>query len=255
MPKINELYYYLYEGSEMGQKPPIVLIHGAGGNHLFWSPQLRRLTNQRVYTPDLLGHGKSIGVVPQSIADFCESITQWLEALGIFRAVMIGHSMGGAIAISMALDHPENVLGLGLIGSGARLRVNPDILERINNPSTLISTIGKVIDWSFSESTPERLKELAFERMSQVRPSVLYADFLACKKFDELERIEHVTQPTMIICGSDDHMTPLRYSQLLHDRIPNSRLEVIPDAGHMVMLEKPDEVAKALHGFIDSISY
>ena len=255
MPKINEIYYHLYEGSEVGQKPPVILVHGAGGHHLFWPPEIRRLTSYRVYAIDLPGHGESGGVGRQLIAAYSDVIIEWLQALRMHRAIFIGHSMGSAITISLAINYPEHVLGLGLLGAGASLRVNPDILERTGNPSTFLSAVQKIVGWSFSDSAPERLTELAVKRIADVRPSVLYSDLLACDNFDEMERIEYITQPALILCGAEDKMTPLRYSQFLVDHIPNSKLKAIPDAGHMVMLEQPELVAEEISEFLKGISY
>jgi pimeloyl-ACP methyl ester carboxylesterase len=163
--------------------------------------------------------------------------------------------MGSAIAISLALDYPEHVLGLGLVGAGARLRVNPVLLESAASPTTFYSAVETVVQWAFSPQAPEQLTSLATRRMAETRPSVLHSDFIACAAFDETERIAAIHQPTLVICGQDDKMTPLRYSQFLADTIPNAELEVIPEAGHMVMLEKPLAVATALANFLDDIVY
>jgi len=169
--------------------------------------------------------------------------------------VFVGHSMGGAIAISLALDHPQHVLGLGLFGSGARLRVAPALLESAANPATFQNTIEMVVSHSFSPHAPARLVELASKRMGVTRPSVLHGDFLACDAFDEMERIDQITQPSLVLCGADDQMTPSRYAQLLADRLPRATLKIIPDAGHMVMVERPQVVAAALLGFLPSVHY
>lgn len=255
MPVVSNIYFHLYEDSRDGQRPPVILIHGAGGNHLFWPPAIRRLPGYQIYAVDLPGHGKSGGVGQQSISAYSNVIIEWLGELEMHSAIFIGHSMGSAITISLALDYPEHVLGLGLIGSGARLRVNPDILERTENQSTFFSAIQKVVNWSFSENTPERFVELAEKRMAEVRPSVLRSDFLACDSFDETDRLERISQPTLILCGSEDQMTPPRYSQLLADRIPNAKFKSIPEAGHMVMLEQPEIVGEEISDFLSEIRY
>jgi len=163
--------------------------------------------------------------------------------------------MGSAIAISMALDHGEHVLGLGLIGSGARLRVAPELLENVASPATFYSAIDTLVGWSFCAETPERLTELAAQRMAETRPSVLYGDFMACNAFDEMQRVSEIEQPTLVICGIKDKMTPARYAQFLVDNIPKAISKTIPGAGHMVMLEKPRATAEALSEFLSGISY
>ena len=135
MPLNAEIYYrHSFEGDN--ESAPVILIHGAGGTHLHWPAQIRRLPGNRVYTLDLPGHGKSEGRGNQTIKSYCDSIIRWMEHIHIFRGVIVGHSMGGAIAINMALNHPEHVVALGLVGSGARLRVAPVILENSSSPTT-----------------------------------------------------------------------------------------------------------------------
>jgi pimeloyl-ACP methyl ester carboxylesterase len=255
MPISTEIYYHIYEGSEEGQRPPVVLIHGAGGTHLYWPAEVRRLPGYRVYAPDLPGHGKSGGRGQQSVPAYAEEILAWLASLGLHSAVFVGHSMGSAIALSLALNHPEHVLGLGLAGGGARLRVAPALLESAAQPATFQNAIESVVSWSFSPQTPAHLVELARQNMIETRPSVLYSDFLACDAFDESARIAEIRQPTLILCGEDDKMTPLRYSQFLASSIPNATLKIIPNAGHMVMLEQPLAVAEALSVFLSTISF
>lgn len=253
MPHKADLYYYVYKGGN-GHKTPVVLIHGSGGTHLNWPPQIRRLTGYRVYALDLPGHGRSGGRSQQSIAGYTRSVVAWLENIGLDRAVFVGHSMGSAVSLELALTYPEYVSGLGLIGSGARLRVHPDLLQEISNETTFNRAIDTIITCSFSSQAPERLVELATKRISEVRPSVLHNDFLACDSFDVMERLSEIRQPTIIICGGVDRLTPVRYSQYLVDNIRGAYLEIIPGAGHMVMLEKPEWVTGILINFLDAIS-
>jgi pimeloyl-ACP methyl ester carboxylesterase len=255
MPIAANIYFHLHEGSPEGQKPPVVLLHGAGGTRLYWPPEVRRLPGHRVYALDLPGHGKSTGYGVQTIPAYAQAIVEWLGAVGLHSAVFVGHSMGSAIALCLALDHTEHVLGLGLVGAGARLRVAPEILACAADPATLPSAVAIVASWSFSPQASPRLVELAAQRMGEARPSVLYGDFLACNAFNEMERISQIRQPALVICGEDDRMTPLRFAQYLADHIPHAVLKAIPSAGHMVMLEQPRAVADALGEFLGGISY
>ena len=108
---------------------PLVLIHGAGGSHLHWGVAVRTLPEGDVYALDLPGHGRSAGSGRTTVAQYASWVIRLLDALGIERAVMAGHSMGGAIAQTAALEFPEGVRGLVLVGTGSRLRVVPSILE------------------------------------------------------------------------------------------------------------------------------
>jgi len=255
MPISGDVYFYLYEGSQEGQKPPIVLLHGAGGNHLYWPPSVRRLSGYRVYAVDLPGHGKSRGRGQQTIQAYRDCILSWMEEIKLHSAVFIGHSMGSAIVMSLALEQPQHILGLGLVGSGARLKVSKILLETASSPTTFHNAIDTIVSWSFAPQAPEQLKVLAAKRMIEIRYSVLYNDLLACDAFDVSEHVDKIQCPTLVMCGEQDKMTPKRYSQFLADRIPHSNLAVIPDAGHMVMLEQPDIVADSLSAFLEGIYY
>lgn len=255
MPTIADIYYHLYQGSSLGKDPAVVLIHGAGGTHLYWPAEVRRLPGQLVYAPDLPGHGKSGGRGQQSIAAYASAIQEWLDALGIHSAVFVGHSMGSAIALTLALDYPQRVTGLVLVGAGAKLRVAPQLMDAVESPSTYLKAVHLVVEWSFSLETPQTLKDLAEKRMAETRPSVLAADLKACDEFDVTERLGEIQKPTLIICGTEDKMTPLRYSNYLAERIANAELAVIPQAGHMVQLEQPRRVLEAIQGFLGRIRY
>jgi pimeloyl-ACP methyl ester carboxylesterase len=253
MPVAADLYYHVYAEDTSTSRSPIVLIHGAGGNHLYWPPEVRRLPGFTVYALDLPGHGESSGSGQQSIEAYTQSILAWMDAIELTPAVLVGHSMGGAIALTLALDAHDRVSALALIGSGARLRVHSDLLENSANETTFHTAIETVAQWSFSTQAPSRLVELATQRMSEVRPSVLNGDFIACDHFDETERIAGIKQPTLLIVGAEDRMTPPRFSIFLSETIPDARLETVPEAGHMVMLEKPQAVADHLLKFLHQI--
>ncbi len=254
MPITEGIYYHLYAGCEVGERPPVVLIHGAGGTHLYWPPEVRRLPGYRVYALDLPGHGKSGGRGFQSIPAYARAVLDWLGVVGFHRAVFVGHSMGSAVGLSLALDYPTQVLGLGLLSAGARLRVAPLLLEAVASVTTFTTAVETMVNWAFSSLAPTRVVQLAAQRMGETRPAVLHGDFLACDTFDVIGRIGQIQCPTLVVCGEEDKLTPLRYSQFLVDNIPGASLKTIPAAGHMVMLEKPQEVASALVDFLVSIS-
>jgi pimeloyl-ACP methyl ester carboxylesterase len=254
MPTTTKLFCFSH-GTENASRPPLIFIHGAGGTHLHWPPQVRRLSGQRIYAIDLPGHGKSDGVGCQSIADYVCAVLEFLDASHMNSAVFIGHSMGSAIALTLALNFPKRVIGIGLVGSGARLRVLPQILENTTSEAMFPLAVKLINDGAFGSAASPRLKELATQRMAEVRPSVLHGDFLACNEFDVMQRLPEISVPTLILCGTEDRMTPLKYSEYLHDKIAASRLVTVPGAGHMVMLEQPDVVAEALDEFANSIRY
>jgi pimeloyl-ACP methyl ester carboxylesterase len=251
LPVSANLYYQLYQKGEAGGIP-LVLIHGAGGTHLYWPPQVRRLAGRQVYALDLPGHGKSPGEGCATIAAYAGRVRDWLEAVSLRKVILAGHSMGSAISLALALDSPECVLGLALLGAAARLRVNPAILEKVARSESFLEAIDQITAWSYSPATPQPLVRLAAQRMAEIRLDVLYGDFLACDSFDSSARLVEISQPVRVLCGEEDRMTPLRQSQALVAKIPGARLEVIPHAGHMVMIEQPEATAASLADFIES---
>jgi pimeloyl-ACP methyl ester carboxylesterase len=254
MPVASHLYYFANE-PENYLRPPVVLLHGAGGNHLYWPPQVRRLHEQRMFAVDLSGHGKSGGIGHHAIDAYAADVIEFIKAIGLNAVVLVGHSMGGAIALHAAIRFPRQVLALGVVGSGARLRVTPALLRSTADAGTFPAAVKQITDLSFAPQTSARLKELAAQRMAEVRPSVLHGDLLACDAFDVTDQLSTVPAPTLILCGAEDRMTPPKYSEFLQTHIAGSRLEIMPNAGHMLMLEQPDAVAGSLARFLDSIPY
>ena len=252
MPTAAGLYYFAHE-PEGDDQVPVILIHGAGGTCLHWPPEVRRLEERRVYALDLPGHGKSEGIGKQSIEEYARAVVDFMKALKLRSAVVVGHSMGGAIALTVALRYRRRAIALGLIGTGARLRVAPAILESTANPATFETAVQTITDWAFGPDVSPDLKALAAQRMSETRPTVLHGDFLACDVFDVMDKLERIRVPTLVLCGSEDKLTPPRYSEYLHEHIPSSRLVVVEGAGHMVMLEQPEAVATALQDFLGDI--
>src|SRR4030042_5008753 len=255
MPVSGNLYFsqHCEKGTE---NPPLVLIHGAGGTHLYWPPELRRLPGYCVYAVDLPGHGKSeFCDGQQTIGEYARYLVKWLESIQLRRAVFVGYLMGSAIALALAIHHPEYVVGLGLLGAGARLRVNPELLNYAADLTTFYKAADLFLAYSFSSSAPARLVELASKRMEATRQSVLYGDLVACNRFDVMDRLGAVHKNPLVICGADDKMTPVRSAPYLSSSMPNAQLTVIPKAGHMVMLEQPQLVATSLLSFLKDVSF
>jgi pimeloyl-ACP methyl ester carboxylesterase len=244
--------------------PTLVLVHGAGGTRLHWPAELRRLPGATVYTLDLPGHGRSGGQGQDTIEDYAEAVAAFLPAVGIEQAVVAGHSMGGAIAMTLALncaapspaDVPSasgqaQVAGLVLVATGARLRVAPAILEEIR--SDFEGAVQFITRFAWSAEAAPPLTELGRQALLEAGPDVLWGDFIACDRFDVMECLEKVEPPTLIIAGSADRLTPVKYARFLNEHIPHARMVVIEDAGHMVMLERPTEVAQAVREFLAQV--
>jgi len=254
MPTAAGLYYYSHNEDDLS-RPPVILIHGAGGTHLHWPPDIRRMDGPRIYAIDLPGHGKSSGLGEQSIDEYTGSVVEFMNATGLHAAVVVGHSMGSAIAITLTIEHPNRVRGLGLVGSGARLRVAQEILDGSADLTKFQQVVRAINDLAYGSWVDPRFKEQAAKRMAETRPAVLHGDFLACNAFSVMDRLPEIHVPTLILCGKEDKLTPLRYSEYLRDQIPLAELQVVERAGHMVMLEEPVIVAGVLADFLNKIPY
>ncbi|MGQ9491001.1 MAG: alpha/beta fold hydrolase [Anaerolineae bacterium] len=247
----EQLNYSVHRGALQVSAPPLVLVHGAGGNLMHWPAELRRLDGYTVYALDLPGHGRSRGASRAEIGAYAEVVRRFLEALqttGTQPCLLAGHSMGGAIAIECALRYPGRLAGLILIGTGARLRVAPQILQGILTDFT--GTTELLAEWAHSANTDPNLRRLYLRRLREVNPHVLHNDFAACDAFDRRAEVNQIVMPTLIVCGEADRMTPVKYSQYLREQITGSSLVVVPGAGHMVMLEQPRAVAQAVTEFL-----
>jgi pimeloyl-ACP methyl ester carboxylesterase len=131
------------------------------------------------------------------------------------------------------------------------LNVLPVILDGIKNDYE--ETVRKINQFAFSPKSLSMLMEKGVSYMLQCRPEVLFGDFLACDRFDIMKEVEKINLPTLILCGDDDQLTPVKYSQFLQNRIKGSTLEVLPNAGHMVMMESPQVFNEKIGEFIEKV--
>jgi pimeloyl-ACP methyl ester carboxylesterase len=254
MPSVDGLYYFAHEADNFS-RPAAILIHGEGGQHLFWPPQLRRLPQQRIFTLDLPGHGKSEGVGHHEISDYAAEIINFMRTLNLNQAVLAGHSMGAAVALQVAIHSPKSVLGLALAGGAARFRFPRRIVQTASSSSTFTEAVQMLVEASLGPEANERVRESTAQRLHEARPAVLSGDLLAIEAFDVTDRLSGISTPTLILCGAQDRMTPIKDSEYLRTHIAGARMEVLPHAGHMLMLEQPDKAAEVLAGFLNGIPY
>jgi pimeloyl-ACP methyl ester carboxylesterase len=251
MPTIETSHgaiYYADQRRDDAQHPPLLLIHGAGGSRLDWPRELRRLNALVI---DLPGHGKSGGTGSDTIEAYTQTISAFLQALDVPRAVLGGHSMGGAISMTLALEQPQQVAGLLLVGTGAKLKVHAKILDNIQKEQDKVGSLLKT--WMWGVHTLEDTRQRGYEMFMQIDPHVVYRDYLACNRFDIRDRLHEITAPTLVIGGSNDRMTPLHYSEYLRDHIPGAELVVIEGGGHLMALEDPEQVSTAVERWLNTL--
>lgn len=232
-------------------EPIVVLIHGAAGSRLDWSGEMRGLHNVGVIAIDLPGHGKSPQPGRTSVADYAADVVALLDALRIKRAVFIGHSMGGAVAQTLALDHAERVQGIALIATGAKLPIHPDILGYALSDQPRVAR--QISQWSWANIDDETSVQGSTKSILETPPDVMHGDFMACAAFDSRSRLAEIRVPTLVIGAESDQMMPPKFSQYLHEHIAGSTLVMVANAGHKLILEQPKVVAGAVQNWLDQI--
>ena len=210
--------------------------------------QLRHFRNSKAI--DLPGH--PTGTPCTSIDGYVEWVRGFNTARRYKDIVLCGHSMGGAIALQYALLYPDELKGLILMGTGARLRVNPAFLKNCREPGVENS------DWmmrqkSFYTGVESDIYRVLLRRAEEIGPDVELSDLLSCDKFDVMQEIGNIHLPTEIICGDSDEMTPVKYSDYLAAKIPGAKEDIIPDADHFVQLKRYQQVNAKIEQFLTSL--
>lgn len=241
---INGTAVYYSQKSVHKDQATLIYIHGSGGSHDVWYNQMKLELNSIAL--DLPGHGLSAGNAADSISQSAQNVAEFLGTLQIQPPVYLaGHSMGAAIAVTVALNYPELIKGIILIGAGQRMKVMPALLEDLrqgrNDPD--------FIRMGFSPQAPAAMVDNMVNIFAEIPASVLFADFSACNNFDVSGQLERIGLPVLIIAGTDDRLTPLKLAQYMADHINNCRLEVVNDVGHFAMLEKSEEVNRFIIEF------
>jgi pimeloyl-ACP methyl ester carboxylesterase len=222
---------------------PLVFIHGSGDSGRVWRPQVDYFGPERAFAIDLPGHGQRADTFPPevSVLDYTRAAYDIIwDELGLEHPIIAGHSLGGAVALLMSLEYHDEIGGLMLIDTGARLRVHPYLLEATRQLKGL----------AFAPGHAEAMLDDMLEEQVKTASYILHRDLSACNVFDCMARLAEIHLPTLIICGTEDRLTPIKYSQYLHEHISGSSLCLIPDAGHYVMREQPQQVNQAIEEWL-----
>ena len=256
---------YCYTGGKPfdATKPTAVFIHGVLNDHSVWILQTRWFANHgwNVLAVDLPGHCRSEGPPPASVEDAAQFIVALLDAAGVQRAALIGHSFGSLIALETAARAPDRVTHLALVGTAYPMAVSDALLNgALNDPMRAIDMVNTFSHsmlapppsslgpgtWLYGGSRALMRRVLA----SNTQANVFHTGFKACNDYASGEQaMAAVHCPTLFLVGRHDQMTPPKAAKAL---AAHARLAKIVEvnAGHALMTEAPDEVLFALRDFL-----
>jgi pimeloyl-ACP methyl ester carboxylesterase len=256
---------YCYTGGKTfdAAKPTVVFIHGVLNDHSVWGLQSRWFANHgwNVLALDLPGHCRSAGPPPASVEDAAQFIVALLDAAGVERAALVGHSFGSLIALEAAARVPQRVSHLVLAGTAYPMKVSPALLDgALNAPQQAIETVNVFSHsmlapppssfgpgtWLYGASRALMRRVLASNRQA----NVFHIGFSACNDYANGEAAMAAVQcPVLLVLGSADQMTPPRAAKALIAKGRNARVVTVT-AGHQMMTEAPDAVLFALADFL-----
>ncbi|WNJ87926.1 alpha/beta fold hydrolase [Bosea sp. 685] len=240
-----------------GRGDPLVFVHGFTTTAEFWREQTEVFSRlYKVIRINLPGHGVSPRPDDRkyTIAAFADDVLEVYRTLGIDSAVLIGLSMGGTVAQSFALDYPERVRALVLVGAtphGLGEDVNVDNVLQAIEDLGVVTASQNVIERSFGKAASPELLKFAKAEVSQTPASVARQAIASLNASDSRSRLGDIGVPTLVVVGEEDIITPPSESRVLAEGIPGSRLEVMAGAGHFPMLEQPQAFNRLLDDFLN----
>lgn len=242
----------------VGDGPPLVLLHGAVADHRLWHPQLAALRDEfTVIAWDEPGTGRSTDV-PSSfgLADYARCLGALIEALALGPAHVAGLSWGGTVAQELYRRSPDVVATLILIDTYAGWRGSlseEEVRSRVEGARRMLSAPAEEFDPTlpglFAGDAPAEFVALLEEMAAAVRPESLRTQLSAMADADQTDLLPRIAVPTLLIWGEHDARSPLDVARQLERAIPDTELVVIPDAGHVSNLERPELVNAAVRGF------
>lgn len=225
----------------------VIFIHGAGENKDVWIFQEALKDNFNLIFFDLTGHGESTKKLP-SMDDFMDDLSNIIDKMCSSKPSIVGHSMGGAIAQKFAIENGDKVKKLILASTGAKLKVAPIVFDTIKN--NFESVIEMLTDLLFAKKPSKEIAKIIENEIKDCGSEILYNDFMICNEFSVMDDLDKIKNKTLVICGDKDKLTPVKYSDYLKNNIKDSRLSILKDTGHMVMIEQPDSFNSIVKDFL-----
>jgi 3-oxoadipate enol-lactonase / 4-carboxymuconolactone decarboxylase len=257
--------YYYYAGQttlpdvvpDFSRGRKVVMVHGAGSNGHSWHNQVGHLG--RAHSPvaiDLPAHGRSSGVDGlMTVQEYSDFVVAFLDALGIGSAVIAGRSMGGAIAMDMALRYPKRVEAIVPVVTAARFNIPAARIEALRGVAMGRAPQAFVTDGFSPATVKDRFEVVREGWMEQIQtdPRVRYTDMVACTRCDLREQIAQIDKPAFILAGADDPITTPADAEFIHGQVRGSKLRVIANAAHHLPNEQPAETNSAIESFLSEL--
>jgi len=255
----NDTYAYTGSRSVDPGLPTVVFVHGAGNDHSVWALQSRYFAYHgfNVLAVDLPGHGRSGGSPLPSVEALGDWIRAVLDAAGIGKAALVGHSMGSLAVLECAARHPDRVTKLVLVGTAAPMPVSDLLLDAARRNDHVACEL--ITGWSYSPGKQIGGSQVpglwltgnALRLLERDRPGALYADLVACNEYAAGDAsAAKVRCPVLAILGARDLMAPAKSARALIAAFADATVVTIPDCGHALMAEQPDAVLDALRAFL-----
>ena len=228
----------------------LILLHGSGGDSSLWEKQLG--ANSALLAPDLPGHGQSEGPLRSSAQEYAAWLDTFTRAAGIKKFFLSGHSLGGAIAQEFGRAFPLKVSGLILAGTGTHAAITAEYLEmlRTDFPAAVKASCLA----AYAPGTADAVCMQGCEMLTRNGPDALYSDLQAYASFDSRPWAGALSVPALVLCGSEDRITPPADAEELAGLLPQAALKIIPGCGHMAMMEAPGAFDEAVGEFIKKLS-
>ena len=250
-----KIHYHTAGDLSVPKGQRVLYVHGTGCDGRVWTRHMTAIADEHASVAiDLPGHGQSEGSGFRGVADHTYFVTQLAAHLEWDRFVVAGHSLGGGIALALAVYHAELLEGMLLIDTGARLRVNPTVLENARRAVEGGELLPLDPRMGYAKSTPQSVIDSIQDITADADPRVTYKDWISDDSFDVMSRVASIQVPSLAICGEEDEFTPVKYHEFLRDRMPNCQLEVIKQAGHWTYTEQPETFDRAVRSYLDNLS-
>jgi 3-oxoadipate enol-lactonase len=244
--------------SEQGQGTPVILLHGFPFDHTIWQPVLPLLAGHaRLIMPDLRGFGQSPvtdGVYTMRL--LAEDVVTLMDKLGLEKAILVGHSMGGYVSLAFAQAYPNRLLGLGLVATQAAADLPEKRQNRLKSARSVKRRGVKVVAQTMAPklSPKSELVQPLFDLMMRAsRPAVIGALQGMAERSDLTGELSKINVPAVVVAGGLDQFLTQENMRTMAQLLPRCWLVELPEGGHMPMLESPERMAESIHHLVHTV--